>query len=284
MSDLPEPQPALAVSLSSAFLGFYTHTGFLEGMVEKGVWPSQIAGASSGALVGGLVASGMAPRDLLKRMLTLEFRTAFFEPGMIVGLPYLPIYKRRYSGAIRGDRILAYLKRQIGNVRVEECPTPMGVAVTNLSQVRTEIRTEGPLAELIVASCAYPTLISHQLVGGDALWDGGIAQSPPFIHWAEVPEVRQVIAHCIGESEVPPAVKLGVSDAFALSHDILVDELYQMRVQRMQENGKEVHKLVTPSQRPPWFITEKRGQMLFEAGLEMGRKAAQLARADTALI
>ena len=275
MSSLPPANPRLAVSLSSAFLGFYTHAGFLQGLAEAGLWPRHFAGASSGGMVAAFAASGMTPKEILDLMLSLRFRTAFFEAGMLVGLPYLPVFQRRYSGATIGKRILRFLKDVLKDRQIEECELKLGIAVTNLTRVRAEVRESGPMAETIVASCAYPTLISHQILGGDAMWDGGIAQSPPFAHWKSSPDIGVVVAHCIGEPVVPPATKMGISDAFALAHDVIGEELFQLRLREMQGGGKIVSRVVTPARHPGVFVTERRGRQYFENGRQSGLQAAQ---------
>jgi predicted acylesterase/phospholipase RssA len=275
MSSLPSADPRLAVSLSSAFLGFYTHAGFLQGLAEAGVWPGHFAGASSGGLVASFAASGMTPQEILNVLLSLRFRTAFFEAGMLIGLPYLPIYSRRYSGATKGKRILHLLKDVLGNRQIEDTELKLGIAVTNLTQVKAEVPHPPPIAETIVASCAYPTLISHQIIGGDAMWDGGIAQSPPFAHWKSNSEIQLVLAHCVGEPVVPPATKIGISDAFALAHDVIGEELYQLRFREMQAAGKTVQRLVTPARHPGVFVTERRGKQYFENGRKSGRCAGE---------
>lgn len=266
----------LALSLSSAFLGFYTHAGFLQGLVEAGVWPGHLAGASSGAMVAAFAGVGMRPKEMLDFMLSRAFRLGFFEIGMMVGLPYWPIYRRRYSGAARGEKMVRVLKQVLGERRVESCEGNLGIAVTNLTALRAEIREAGPLAELVVASCAYPTLVSHQIVGGEALWDGGVAQSPPFIHWAGREEVRQVLLHQIGEPERVAADRLGISSAFALAHDVIGVELMALRRHQLEAEGKELQVMVTQSRRPPWLVSERRGRLLFEEGRRSGLAAIAL--------
>jgi predicted acylesterase/phospholipase RssA len=163
----------------------------------------------------------------------------------------------------------------LGNRQIEDTELKLGIAVTNLTQVKAEVRESGPIAETIVASCAYPTLISHQIIGGDAMWDGGIAQSPPFAHWKSNSEIQLVLAHCVGEPVVPPATKIGISDAFALAHDVIGEELYQLRFREMQAAGKTVQRLVTPARHPGVFVTERRGKQYFENGRKSGRCAGE---------
>ena len=271
----PSPHPSLAVSLSSAFLGFHTHAGFLQGLTEGDAAPGHLAGASSGALVGALAANGMTPQEIFEVLLSRRFRTVFIEPGMFVAWPFIPIHDRIYSGATKGHRILRFLKDLIGDQRLEDTRIPMAIAVTNLSQVRAEIRSEGPLAELIVGSLAYPTIISHQIVDGDALWDGGVAHSPPFAHWVGVPEVQTVLAHCIGAPVVPNTEKLGISAAFALAHDIIGEELYDLRRQQIEAAGKSLHRVITDCPRPRLIVTEKAAHAFFEHGRLSGLQAAK---------
>jgi predicted acylesterase/phospholipase RssA len=229
-------------------------------------------------MIAAFAATGMTPKEMLDLLLTLRFRTAFLEPGMMVGLPYFPVFRRRYSGAAKGKRVLKYLKSILGDRQIEDCGLKLGIAVTNLSQVRAEVRESGPLAEMIVGSCAYPTLISHQIIGGDAMWDGGIAQSPPFAHWTSSSEVALVVAHCVGEPVIPPAKKLGISDAFALAHDVIGEELFQLRLRELEANGKVMQRVVTRTRHPGVFVTVRRGREYFENGRQSGLRAAEQAR------
>ncbi|HCN77073.1 MAG TPA: hypothetical protein DIT13_07765, partial [Verrucomicrobiales bacterium] len=203
MQNLPDARPDVAVSLSSAFLGFHSHAGFLQGLVEGGVWPGQIAGASSGALVAALAAAGMSPLEIFELLQTRRFRWSFFEWGMLYGGAFLPVHKRKHTGGIQGRAILRYLSGIFGGRRIEDCAPRLGLAVTNLSSRRAEIRTRGPLAETVVASCAFPGVISHQIIGGEALWDGGIAQNPPFMHWLGEAAVSRVLVHDVGVKDTP---------------------------------------------------------------------------------
>ena len=53
------PSPRLGIAFSSGFFGFFAHAGFLAGIRESGITPSAYTGASSGAIVAAMAASGM---------------------------------------------------------------------------------------------------------------------------------------------------------------------------------------------------------------------------------
>jgi predicted acylesterase/phospholipase RssA len=274
MHRLPEARPDLAVSLSSAFLGFHSHAGFLQGLVEGGLWPAQVAGASSGALVAALAASGMHPREIFDLLQSRRFRWSFFEWGMFIGAPFFPLHRRRHSGCLQGRAILGYLKGVLGDRRIEDCRTRLGIAVTNLSAVRAEIRTTGPLAEVVVASCAFPGAISHQILNDEALWDGGIAQNSPFSHWTEEPQVKRVLVHDVGAVDTPQSREIGLFSAMARAHDVVGAELHALRLEKLTNAGKTLERFRTLSAMPGLVISRKIGLESFELGRMSGFRAA----------
>ena len=71
MSGMPPESgddPGLAICLSSSFFGYYAHLGVLSAMEEIGLRPGRIAGASAGAMAGGLWAAGLRGEALEPRI------------------------------------------------------------------------------------------------------------------------------------------------------------------------------------------------------------------------
>ena len=147
----------VALSFNSSFLGYFAHAGFLRALLASGVRPVAVGGASAGALVAGLFAAGIEPAEMLELFLSPELQTVFREPGApwrglatILNLP-------GHTGAIRGERAAALLRTKLGQRRIEECTAArLSLSVTNLTEARTEAVTSGPLADLILASGAFP--------------------------------------------------------------------------------------------------------------------------------
>ena len=121
MSGMPPesgPDPGLAVCLSSSFFGYYAHLGVLSAMEEAGLYPGRIAGASAGAMAGGLWAAGLRGEALEKVIYDFHFRRAFFDlgaflrwPGIVTGLAG--------DGLLSGVRMRRYLARCIGSRRID---------------------------------------------------------------------------------------------------------------------------------------------------------------------
>ncbi|HEY1120722.1 MAG TPA: patatin-like phospholipase family protein, partial [Haloferula sp.] len=171
----PGQDPGLAVCLSSSFFGYYAHLGVLSAMEEAGLRPGRIAGASAGAMAGGLWAAGLRGEELGKVIYDFHFRRAFFDlgafyrwPGILTGLAG--------AGLLSGVRLRRYLSRVIGNRRIEDLQSPrLEIAVANLTTARSEVRSRGPLNDFIIASCAMPVLFQPQEIGGEEFLDGGVA-------------------------------------------------------------------------------------------------------------
>lgn len=81
----------IGVVLSAGYFGFYGHTGFVQGLAERGVQATAWAGTSAGGMVAAFAAAGLAPARI--RELVLAQRAA----GALLG-PRLP---RRRGG--RGE-------------------------------------------------------------------------------------------------------------------------------------------------------------------------------------
>ena len=63
--DQPRNKPAVDVVLSSGFLAFGSHCGFLQAIVDARLEVAGVMGTSSGALVGSLFAAGLTPLEIL---------------------------------------------------------------------------------------------------------------------------------------------------------------------------------------------------------------------------
>jgi len=85
----------------------------------------------------------------------------------------------------------------------------------------------------------------------------------------------------VGEPVIPPVKRLGISDAFALAHDVIGEELYQLRLREMEREGKVVTRVVTRTRRPGLFVTERRGREFFGNGRQRGMEAVAELRGVT---
>jgi len=261
----------VALCLNSSFLGYFAHAGFLRALLALGVRPVAVSGASAGALVAGLFAAGIPPEEMLQLFVSPELRNVFREPGApwrglatILNLP-------GHTGAISGERAAALLRAKLGDRRIEDCTAPrVALSVTNLSDARSEAATSGPLAELILASGAFPGVFATRPVQDRWFWDGGVANALPFDHWIDDPEIDTILLHIVANPQ-ELAVRRGgrprrMSHAVNLSHQIICDELLRLKTDLARRAGKRLVVLRTLSPRPTLWNPAKVGAGCVEIG------------------
>ncbi|MBS0558136.1 MAG: patatin-like phospholipase family protein [Proteobacteria bacterium] len=145
----------------------YAHIGAIEELLAQGFDIRSVAGASMGALIGGIYAAGRLDdyrdwaRGLQKfdvlRLLDWTFR----------------------GGLIKGDRIIGRLRELIGDVRIETLPIPYTAVAVDILAQREVWFTRGPLFDAIRASIAIPTVFRPHHYEGRVLVDGGLLNPVP---------------------------------------------------------------------------------------------------------
>lgn len=266
--DSPSPAGKTAVSLASSFLGVYAHAGFLSGLEEAGIVPDLIAGASAGALAGAFYATGLRGEDLKSAALDPALRWSFADAGAIWRLPGV-LTAFWSSGLFDGRRAVRHLRGILGDRDLSSLP--LDIAVTDADQQRPVVLDSGPLAELVVASCAVPGLITIQQVGDRRYLDGGIANEAPFDHWLDDPGIGTIIIHRIRHKDGSgPTVNWEtVATAVGVAHHSVCSELRRHRLEAARLKGKRVIEVETLTPFPGIF-SQKRAPFCHERGFETG--------------
>jgi NTE family protein len=145
-----------------------THIGVIDWLEEHGYRIASVAGASMGALVGGIYAAGKLDsyrnwvvaleRSDVLRVLDLAFSS---------------------EGLIKGNRLIETLKLMVGEHTIEELPITYTAVATDLERQREVWLTEGPLFDAIRASIAIPTIFTPHTCKGMKLLDGGMLNPVP---------------------------------------------------------------------------------------------------------
>lgn len=156
------PSKPLDVILSSGFLAFASHLGFLRGLERSNVSPSALVGTSSGALVGALYCAGHSV-DAIAQLLTSAPPLRFLRPSL-----------RPWRGAFDSTPLLRLLEAHLP-ARFEELRWPFAVGVMELEGGRHWLLRDGALPLAVLASCAVPRLISPVAIAGTRFVDGGAA-------------------------------------------------------------------------------------------------------------
>lgn len=168
------------LSMSAGFFAFFAHCGVVSVLEDEGLFPAEVTGASSGAMIGAAWASGCSAQ--LLRDFSFSLRKAdFWDPGWGLGL-------------LKGDRFRR-ITAQICRVgRLEECAIPVAISVYDVLARETMALRKGPIQDVISASAAMPLFFQPVRINGRLYSDGGIYDRPGLI---SVENGRRVFYHHI---------------------------------------------------------------------------------------
>jgi NTE family protein len=178
-----------ALVLSGGGAKGFAHIGVLKALEEGGYpKPAMVAGASMGAIVGGLYACGMSPGEMadyvIHRFRINEVFDSFvfrmngpvgkiFQAGqMLASLATRP-------GMDGGERVLALLENLTGGKIFDELAIPFRCNAVDLITGREVVFRSGSVARAMRASMSFPAFFEPLLDGGRCLVDGGILNNLP---------------------------------------------------------------------------------------------------------
>ncbi|MBC7292170.1 MAG: patatin-like phospholipase family protein [Actinotalea sp.] len=160
--------PRVALALGSGGARGYAHIGAIEVIRERGYEIVDIAGASMGALVGGVHAAGaLEPYTAWARSLTQREVLRLLDPSL--GAP----------GAIRAEKILAKVSELLDGAAIEDLPISFTAVATDLLARKEVWFQRGPVDAAIRASIALPTVITPVMINGRLLADGALMNPIP---------------------------------------------------------------------------------------------------------
>jgi NTE family protein len=249
---LPTENCRLGVVFSSGFFGFFAHAGFLAAIRETEIAPSAYAGASSGAIVAAMAASGMNDGDIREMLFGLK-KADFWDPdpwGSVL-LNALRLF-RGYTGYLKGDGFVRLL-RKLPVKRFEECEKPLALSATNLSQKKQTVFIDGDLIKAIQASGSVPVLFKPVEINGSLYLDGGITGKAPVEALANLCELDKIIVHFIASNNVEEERHGFLKKRFSPWHmqhlaiNIARQEAYQKELEMVRKRGIEVIEIRTES-------------------------------------
>jgi len=159
---------SISLVLGSGGARGYAHIGVIEELVAHGFAIHSIAGSSMGALVGGVYAAGK-----------LQAYSDWVRPLQRFDVLRLLDWTISGGGFIKGDRIVAALKKLIGEINIEDLPIPYTAVAVDLDVQREVWFSHGSLFDAIRASIAIPTIFRPYRYQGRLLVDGGLLNPLP---------------------------------------------------------------------------------------------------------
>ena len=158
----------VALALGSGGARGYAHIGVIHELEARGHEVVAIAGASMGALVGGMAAAGklseftdwavaLTPRDVI-RLVDPQWSS---------------------PGVVAAQRVFDEIRDFAGHHLIEQLPIPFTAVATDLWARREVWFNSGPIDPALRASIAIPGVFPPIALNGRLLVDGGVSNQVP---------------------------------------------------------------------------------------------------------
>lgn len=158
----------VALVLASGGSRGLAHIGAIEVLEENGYTVTSIAGASMGALVGGIYAAGglYAFKEWMK---TVDRMKVFNLMDFTIG----------NGGFVKGDKVIDELKSIIPDKLIESLPIPFTAVATDIRHRKEVVFDRGSLYDAIRSSISLPSIFTPNRIGDMLLIDGGVVNPVP---------------------------------------------------------------------------------------------------------
>lgn len=236
MLGFPKRRPyRLGVALSGGGARGFAHAGALQAMQHVGLKPDIIAGVSAGSVAAVLYAAGNSPQKMLRL-----FKNTKFSDFVELKIPR--------NGFLSLDRFRKFIEQNVHPYRnLEDLPLKTVIGVTDLDHGRRVMFEEGPIADIVVASCSIPIVFQPAVINGTRYVDGGVLRNLPA--WT----IRNRCKYLIGINCSPPtqgAVKDNLFNIALRSYELMAKsntatdmELCDLAVRLDEIAGRQVFDL-----------------------------------------
>lgn len=200
------------------------HVGVLKALMEAGLRPDAVAGASAGGIVAGFFASGMSVSRMEQAVLHLEKHGGeYLDPdysGLLAFMPQLLTGKGvNLSGLIKGDKLQDYFFQMTGRKHMDEAEFKLVIPAVDLISGNTICFTNsdkvremdhvtwewnGYLCEAMMAGASVPAIFAPRTLGRYLLVDGGVTDILP-VNLLQAAGIRDVLAVDIGGDYEAPS-------------------------------------------------------------------------------
>lgn len=192
-------RPKIGLALGGGVARGWAHIGAVRALKRYGIEPDVVCGASVGALVGGVMLAG--------KLDALEEWVRSLNRLRIVG--YLDL-RIRSGGLIGGERLVAEMRKHLGDALIEDLPAPFAAVSTDLITGHEVWLRNGSLTEALRASFSLPGVFPPVERDGRMLIDGALVNPVPVsvcrALGAQLVIAVNLSADLIGKARKPGAV------------------------------------------------------------------------------
>lgn len=158
----------VALVLSSGGARGYAHIGAIKALEERGYEITSVAGASMGALVGGVYCAGKL-KELTEWFCSLTKRDIIS----------LMDFSLSTNHVMKGKKVMSNLETILGNIQIEELPKDFRAIAADLATQREVVFSKGSLLRAIRSSISMPSVLKPIKIASHVLIDGGIVNPLP---------------------------------------------------------------------------------------------------------
>jgi len=163
---LRSDRPVVALALGSGGARGFAHVGVIKALEEGGIEADIVTGASSGAVVAALYASGYRAGRIERIALEVE------ESDLV---DLTPVGK----GWVKGEALQEFVNRMVGDRPIERLPRRFAVVATAATSGRLTVFNRGNTGVAVRASASVPRVFIPPVINGEEYLDGGLLSPVP---------------------------------------------------------------------------------------------------------
>lgn len=158
---------SIGIILSGGGTKGLAHAGVLKFLTEQNIKPTQIAGTSAGAIVGVLYAWGKTPEEILE-----FFKSIYFF--------HWRHFTFKKAGLIDSEAFKNYFTAIFKDATLRDLPIQTHITATDMVKGKLRIfEPETKIVDAVLASSAFPGILSPYEIDGKFYSDGGILNHFP---------------------------------------------------------------------------------------------------------
>ena len=215
------------------------HIGVIQWLERNHYQIRSIAGASMGALVGGIYAAG-----------ELEAYTRWVLALQQIDVLRLMDFSFRRSGLLKGEKVIETLRDLIGDRDIESLPISFTAVATSVQEEKEVWLNHGSLFDAIRASIAIPTIFTPVRHHGRILVDGGLVNpipiAPTLRDKTDITVAVNLGAKAEPHLNPPPVREVSTGNGYRQRIASFIDGV-QQRLGRADSDEMDIFQVVTTS-------------------------------------
>jgi NTE family protein len=163
------PRKKIGLALGSGGAHGLAHIGVIKTLLENNIPIDCIAGASAGALFGGLYAANKDIDAVERIALTSD----------VGRLTHFILDVSSHGGLLSGDAIEQFIRKELDGITFDELHIPFAAVATDIHTGDAVVLRDGDVTSAIRASMSIPIIFEPVLYGERTLVDGGLVMPVP---------------------------------------------------------------------------------------------------------